>query len=99
MRCVRKQGDWLGVWDELRDAARLTLKNAKLRLTGFLLRLGLHDVGRADWNAAHMRYLAKVVCPTPTQHIVLQESVRAVDEQVDRLSRLEAELVAPAWRL
>ena len=74
-----------------RDAARLMLKNAKLRLKGFLLRLGLHYVGRADWNAAHMRYLAKVVCPTSTQPIVFQESVRAVDEQVDRLQRLETE--------
>ena len=84
-----------------RDAARLTLKNAKLRLKAFLLRLGLHYVGRADWNDAHRRYLAKVVCPTPTQQVVFQESVRAVDEQVDRLQRLEAELLerAPAWRL
>jgi transposase len=84
-----------------RDAARLTLKYAKLRLKGFLLRLGLHYVGRADWNAAHLRYLAKVVCPTTTQQIVFQESLRAVDEQVDRLARLEAELLerAPAWRL
>jgi transposase len=84
-----------------RDAARLTLKNAKLRLQGFLLRLGRHYVGRADWNEAHRRYLAKVVCPTPAQQIVFQESVRAVDEQVDRLHRLEAELLerAPAWRL
>jgi transposase len=84
-----------------RDAARLTLKNAKLRLKGFLLRLGLHYVGRADWNAAHLRYLAKVVCPTAAQQVVFQESVRAVDEQVDRLGRLEAELLerAPAWRL
>ena len=84
-----------------RDAARLTMKNAKLRLKAFLLRQGLHYVGRADWNAAHRRYLAKVVCPTPAQQIVFQESVRAVDEQVDRLQRLEAELLerAPAWRL
>jgi transposase len=84
-----------------RDAARLTLKNAKLRLKAFLLRLGLHYVGRANWTAAHRRYLAKVVCPTAAQQIVFQESVRAVDEQVDRLQRLEAELVerAPAWRL
>ena len=76
-----------------RDAARLTLKNAKLRLKAFLLRLGLHYVGRADWTDAHRRYLAKVVCPTATQQIVFQESVRAVDEQVDRLHRLEAELL------
>lgn len=84
-----------------RDAARLTLKDAKLRLKAFLLRLGLHYVGRADWTDAHRRYLAKVVCPTPAQQIVFQESVRAVDEQVDRLQRLEGELrdLAPAWRL
>jgi transposase len=84
-----------------RDAARVTLKAAKLRLKSFLLRLGLHYVGRADWNAAHRRYLAKVVCPTAPQQIVFQESIRAVDEQVDRLQRLEAELLerAPAWRL
>jgi len=58
-------------------------------------------VGRADWNEAHRRYLAKVVCPTAAQQIVFQESVRAVDEQVDRMHRLEAELLerAPAWRL
>jgi transposase len=84
-----------------RDAARLTTKNAKLRLKAFLLRLGLHYVGRADWNAAHRRYLAKVVCPTAAQQIVFQEALRAVDEQVDRIARLETELrdVLPQWRL
>ena len=84
-----------------REAARVTGKDAKLRLKAVLLRLGLHDVGRATWNDAHRRYLAKVVCPTPTPQIVFQESVRAVDEQVDRRQRLDAELLerAPAWRL
>jgi transposase len=84
-----------------RDAARLTLKDAKLRLKAFLLRLGRRYEGRADWTDAHRRYLAKVVCPTPTQQGVFQESIRAVDEQVDRVQRLEAELLeqAPAWRL
>lgn len=84
-----------------RDAARLTMKNAKLRLKAFLLRLGLHYVGRADWNAAHRRYLAKVVCPTPVPQIVFQESLRAVDEQGERIARLETELrdALPRWRL
>ena len=84
-----------------RDAARVTLKAAKLRLKSFLLRLGLHYVGRADWNHAHRRYLAQVVCPTPAQQIVFQESLHAVDEQVERLTRLEQELfeLAPQWRL
>jgi transposase len=83
-----------------RDAARVTLKAAKLRLTSCLLRLGLHYTGRADWNAAHRRSLAKVVCPTAPQQIVFQESLHAVEEQVARLRRLEEELlgIAPTWR-
>jgi len=84
-----------------RDAATVTLKAAKLRLKSFLLRQGLHYSGRADWNQAHRRYLSKVVCPTPAQQVVFQESVRAVDEQIDRLHRVEQELLAmaPSWRL
>jgi transposase len=83
-----------------RDAARLTLKAAKQRLKSFLLRQGLHYTGRASWNDAHRRYLAKVVCPTAAQQIVFQESLLAVDEQVDRLARIEQELLeaAPTWR-
>jgi len=84
-----------------RDAARVCLKAAKQRLKSFLLRQGLHYVGRADWNEAHRRYLSKVVCPTAAQQIVFQESLHAVDEQVERLARLERELLeaAPSWRL
>jgi transposase len=54
-----------------RDAARITVKAAKLRLTSFLLRLGLSYSGRATWSPAHRRYLARVVCPTPTQQRML----------------------------
>jgi transposase len=108
-----RSGDLTSVWvpgieDEAvrdvcraRDAARVTLKAAKLRLKSFLLRLGLHYTGRATWTDAHRRYLARVVCPTPAQQIVFQESLHAVDEQVQRLGRLEHELLelAPHWRL
>lgn len=84
-----------------RDATRVTLKAAKLRLKSFLLRLGLHYTGRANWGDAHRRYLATVACPTPSQQIVFQESVLAVDEQVERLRRIEDELqdLASRWRL
>lgn len=84
-----------------RDATQCTLKDAKLRLKSFLLRLGLHYTGRANWGKAHRRYLATVACPTPSQQIVFQESVLAVDEQVDRLQRIEQELreLALTWRL
>ncbi|MBI3450639.1 MAG: IS110 family transposase [Acidobacteria bacterium] len=77
------------------------LKASKLRLKSFLLRLGITYVGRADWNAAHLRYLARVVCPTPVQQIVFQEYLHAVTEISDRLKRLEAELRGhvSSWRL
>jgi len=84
-----------------RDATQVTLRAAKLRLKSFLLRIGLHYTGRANWSDAHRRYLAKVACPTPSQQIVFQEFVLAVDEQVDRLQRIEQELLdlASSWRL
>jgi transposase len=84
-----------------RDATLITLKAAKQRLKSFLLRLGMHYTGRANWTDAHRRYLAKVACPTAVQQIVFQEAIRAVDEQVDRLARVEKELfeLAPKWRL
>jgi len=84
-----------------REAAVVTLKAAKYRLQSFLLRLGLQYTGRATWNDAHLRYLARVVCPTPAQQIVFQEALSAVDEQVERLKRIEAQLaeLVPARRL
>ena len=84
-----------------REAAIGVLKDAKLRLKSFLLRHGLNYSGRATWNEAHLRYLAKVVCPTPAQQTVFQESLRAVSEQTDRVRRLEDELIeiAATWRL
>src|ERR687891_1381434 len=76
------------------------LKAAKVRLKAFLLRPDIRYEGRANWTAAHLRWLAHVVCPTPAQQIVFQEYVRAVSEQTERLQRLEAELPALVqnWR-
>jgi transposase len=76
------------------------LKAAKVRLKAFLLRQDIRYAGRANWTAAHLRWLASVVCLTPAQQIVFQEYVRAVSEQTDRVQRLEAELQAlvQTWR-
>jgi transposase len=82
------------------DAVR-DLKRSKVRLKAFLLRQDIRYEGRATWNAAHLRWLAHVVCPTAAQQIVFQEYVQTVTEQVERLRRLEAELHAAVttWRL
>jgi transposase len=76
------------------------LKAAKVRLKAFLLRQDIRSEGRANWTAAHLRWLANVVCPTPAQPIVFQEYVRAVAEQTERLPRWEAELqpLVQTWR-
>ena len=77
---------------------RITLRAARQRLLLFLLRLGLNYTGRTNWNDAHRRYLARVACPTPAQQIVFQELVLTVDEQVERLHRIEQELLDLPWR-
>src|SRR5262245_6158863 len=83
-----------------REDALKDLKAAKVRLKAFLVRQDIRYEGRANWGAAHLRWLADVVCPTPAQQIVFQEYVRAVSEHTERLQRLEAELPALVqnWR-
>jgi transposase len=82
--------------DALRD-----LKAAKFRLKAFLLRQDIRYTGRATWSPAHLRWLSEVVCATPAQQIVCQEDVRAVNEQTERLQRLEQERQdhVKTWRL
>jgi transposase len=77
------------------------LKDAKYRLKACLLRHDSRYVGRANWGPAHLRWLSEAVCPTPVQHIVFQEYVRAVNEHHERLQRLAQELHehGKAWRL
>jgi transposase len=82
------------------DAVR-DLRRSKVRLKAFLLRQDIRYEGRATWNAAHLRWLARVVCPTSAQQIVFQEYVHTVTEQIERVRRLEAELhtAVKTWRL
>jgi transposase len=77
------------------------LRRSTVRLKSFLLRHDLRSEGRATWSPAHLRWLARVVCPTPPPQIVFHEYVRAVTEEQDRLQRLEQELRAAVkgWRL
>jgi transposase len=84
-----------------REDAISDLKDAKFRLKAFLLRHDIRYTGRANWGPAHLRWLSEVVCPTPTQQIVFQEYVRAVQEHTERLQRLVQELHehVQAWRL
>jgi transposase len=83
-----------------REEVLKDLKAATVRLKAFLLRQDIRYAGRADWTAAHLRWLATVVCPTPAQQMVFQEYGRAGSEQTERLHRVEAELppLVQSWR-
>jgi transposase len=84
-----------------REDALSDLKDAQCRLKAFLLRHDIRYTGRANWSPAPLRWLSEVVCPTPAQHIVFQEYVRAVTDHPERLQRLDQALQAhvPSWRL
>src|SRR5437660_5632144 len=62
---------------------------------------GVQTCALPIWNAAHLRWLARVVCPTAAQQIVFQEYVHTVTEQTERVQRLEVELhtAVKTWRL
>jgi transposase len=84
-----------------RAEAIADLKAAKFRLKAFLLRQDIRATGRAAWGPAHLRWLSAVVCATPAQPIVFQESGRAVHAHTEHLQRLEQARNAQvkAWRL
>jgi len=84
-----------------REDAISDLKDAKFRLKAFLLRHDIRYTGRANWGPAHLRWLSEVVCPTPTQHSVLQADLRAVPEHTERRPRLEQARYEPGpiWRV
>src|SRR5262245_32376026 len=104
LACLLRSGDLSAIYvptvddEAIRDLSRARedavrdLKRSTVRLKAFLLRQDIRYEGRANWNAAHLRWLARVVCPTPAQQIVFQEYVHTVSEQSERLRRLEAEL-------
>ena len=91
------------IWDlsRAREDAMLDLRDAKQRLKAFLLRQDIRYTGQANWGPKHMRWLADVVCSTPAQQIVFQETVQTVNERQLRLERIERELLdqAKTWRL
>jgi transposase len=84
-----------------REDAMQDLKRSKRRLKSFLLRHDIRYEGRANWNAAHLRWIAQLECPTAPQQIVVQDYVRALTDQQERLQRLEHELheAVKSWRL
>ena len=84
-----------------RAEASHALKTATCRLKAFLRRQDSRSMGRANWDAAHLRGRSEVVCPTLAQQIVFQESGHTGTEPTTRLARLEQARTdqGQTWRL
>ena len=74
---------------------------AKQRLKSLLLRQGYRYSGKANWSAAHQRYLRELVLPLPALKAVLEECLLAIKQTTERVGRLDDLLAAqvPAWRM
>ncbi len=82
------------------DAVR-EQRSARHRLKALLLRNGIGYAGKAAWTPAHLRWLASVKLPHPTQQIAFQEYLHAIDESATRIARLDTALreLLPGWAL
>jgi transposase len=91
--------------EQFRDVVRAwqqtkrDVSDARQRLKSFLLCHDIRYTGRANWSAAHRRWLSEMVLPSSPQQIVLQELVDAIAERERRRDRLERQLdeLAPHW--
>jgi transposase len=83
-----------------RQAAVRTLRQARQQLSGFLLRQGYH-YHRPAWTQLHRRWLASLKFEQAVHHIVLEDSIAAVEAATARRDRLEAHIEAalPEWSL
>lgn len=79
--------------------AKRDITKGKQRLKSFLLRNDIRYTGRAVWNDAHRRWLARLVLPSAAQQVVLQELIDTIAEREARCERLERQLeqLAPRW--
>ena len=65
------------------------LTRAKQRLKSLLLRQGYRYSGKANWSAAHQRYLRELVLPLPALKAVLEECLLAIKQTTERVGRLD----------
>ena len=87
--------DMVRAWQQ----AKRDVTAARQRLKSFLLRHDIRYTGRANWSAAHRRWLSEMLLPSPAQQIVFQELVDSITERERRRDRLEHQLeaLAPTW--
>src|SRR5260221_9876935 len=109
---LHRAGELTAVWvpDEAHEAmrdlvrARLaavrSLRQARQQLSGFLLRHG-HHYHRPAWTLMHRRWLAGLRFQHAVHHIVLEDSIAAVEAATARRDGLAVQIAAmlPSWSL
>lgn len=83
-----------------RETAMKDLKDAKFQLKGFLLRNNIQATVNDNWSKKHLRWLTDLILPHHSQQIVLQEMIITISERIQRLQRLDNELLHQVknWR-
>jgi transposase len=84
-----------------REDAKQAETRARQHLLALLLRNGVKYSGKTNWTAAHKRWLGTIKMGTAAQQIVFQEYKEAIDEAVERVSRMTKQLQeqVEGWRL
>lgn len=102
---LHRAGELTPVWvpdqahEAIRDLVRArlaavrSLRQARQQLSGFLLRHG-HHYHRPAWTLMHRRWLAGLRFEQAVHHLVLEDSIAAVEAATARRDRLEAHIEA-----
>lgn len=84
-----------------REDAVANHRRSRQQLGALLLRQNIRYTGKSAWTQAHLRWLARVVMPQPTQQIVFQEYLNATQETDLRVARIDEQLriAVEGWRM
>ena len=84
-----------------RGAAVEDLGAKRQQVSSFLLRRGLHYLGKKTWTKAHMNWLASLKLAHAEQRIAFEEMLLAVRQAQERIARLEQAIrdAVPDWSL
>ncbi|MFM0213949.1 IS110 family transposase, partial [Paraburkholderia sediminicola] len=82
------------------SSAREDLGQARRRLKSFLLAHDVRYSGRADWSAAHRRWISAFTFDSEWQQLAFNEHRRTIEDRLAQCERLEAALreALPGWR-
>lgn len=72
--------------------AMIAHKRARQLLLSLLLRNGINYTGKSIWSKAHLNWLSRINLPHPTQQIVFQDYLHAIEEAHQRQEQLTEQI-------